>query len=59
MNCEIVLKNSVQLHKVFEEDNISNRFENLEIENVGEKFPDDYQLSILLDELKGDSGKTE
>jgi len=47
------IKNSVQLHKVFEEDNISNRFENLEIENVGEKFPDDYQLSILLDELKG------
>lgn len=44
---------------VFEEDNISNRFENLEIENVGEKFPDDYQLSILLDELKGIAGKTE
>ena len=47
------IKNSVQLHKVFEEDDISNRFENLEIENVGEKFPAAYQLSILLDELKG------
>ena len=30
----------------------SSDFDHLEIKNVGEKFPDDYQLSILLDELK-------
>lgn len=46
------IENSVQLHNVFEEDNISNEFEHLTIENVGEKFPDDYTLSILLDDLK-------
>ena len=46
------IENSVQLHNVFEEDNISNEFEHLAIENVGEKFPDDYTLSILLDDLK-------
>lgn len=46
------IENSVQLHNVFEEDNISNDFEHLEIRNIGEKFPDDYKLSILLDELK-------
>jgi len=46
------IENSVQLHNVFEEDNISNEFEHLTNENVGEKFPDDYTLSILLDDLK-------
>ena len=46
------IENSVQLHNVFEEDNISNEFEHLEIANVGEKFPDDYKLSVLLDDLK-------
>lgn len=46
------IENSVQLHNVFEEDNICNNFDHLKIENVGEKFPDDYQLSILLGKLK-------
>lgn len=46
------IENSVQLHKVFEEDNICKSFSNLELENVGEKFPSDYELSVLLNELK-------
>lgn len=46
------VKNSVQLHTVFEKDDICNSFCNLEIESVGEKFPNDYELSVLLNELK-------
>ena len=46
------IENSVQLHTVFEEDNICKSFSNLELENVGEKFPSDYELSVLLNELK-------
>lgn len=46
------IENSIQLHTVFEEDNICNDFSNLNLENVGEKFPSDYTLSSLLNELK-------
>lgn len=53
-NC---IENSVQLHNVFEEDNIGNEYEHLEIENVGERFPDDFKLSVLLDDLKAISEK--
>lgn len=46
------IENSMQLHTVFEEDFISKEFTNLILENVGEKFPNDYELSILLNDLK-------
>lgn len=45
------IENSMQLHRVFEEDNIGKEFKNLSIKNVGEIFPDDYALSILLEDL--------
>lgn len=52
---EIDLKNciqqSIQLHIVFEEDGINKNFTNLTMDNIGEKFPDDHSLSILLNEL--------
>lgn len=46
------IENSIQLHNVFEEENIGNDFKFLKVENIGEKFPNDYQLSILLNSLK-------
>lgn len=45
------IEDSVQLHQVFEEDTISNGFQYLNIDHVGEKFPDDDTLSVLLEEL--------
>lgn len=43
---------SVPLHTVFEEDDIEKRFANLKVKNVGEKFPDDKKLTLLLHDLK-------
>ncbi|MDO5519827.1 MAG: FtsK/SpoIIIE domain-containing protein [bacterium] len=46
------IEQSIQLHHVFEEDDINKNYSNLTTENIGEKFPDDHSLSILLNEIK-------
>lgn len=46
------IENSVQLHSVFEENDIAKDFSYLSLDHVGEKFPNDYELSVLLNELK-------
>lgn len=51
------IENSVQLHSVFEGNDIKKEFSFLSTEHVGEKFPDDYKLSVLLNDLKNIADK--
>ena len=62
---ELQLRNcveaSVPLHRVFDTDNHSITLEKLNIQSIGEKFPDDRNLGILLeslDEYVRDNGTT-
>lgn len=51
------IENSMQLHNVFENDDINNKFNFLSIENIGERFPDDHMLNILLNDLSNIADK--
>ena len=46
------IEKSQQLHVVFEQEGNKIEFENLDVDNVGEKFPDDSQLFYLLESVK-------
>lgn len=46
------IENSVKLHDFFEGNDINKEFEYLEVNHVGEKFPNDFTLSTLLNGLK-------
>ena len=51
------IKESIQLHNVIETDLTNGQFSKLNVENVGEKFPDDLQLNDLLISVKEEIDK--
>lgn len=51
------IEKSVQLHVVFEEDDSENDYKNLIVKHIGEKFPDDADLSVMLNELKAEADR--